>query len=163
MWFIWFHVFFFFVRLLVRLQPKFKLFSWFKRLFLCCESIFKFHFLQVFWSCWIYPSFHNFLPFPPEPCFQSKNTTSCFLWGVFFSPLRLFAINVTWDTEWQNNDNLFWGRTIFPELNEQYMWGMNNMFACLPIGLCQCHSNICTRMFLNVRIGNLTNRSQKAN
>lgn len=30
----------------------------------------------------------------------------------FLHPVRLFAVNVTWDAEWQNNDSLFWGRAI---------------------------------------------------
>lgn len=30
----------------------------------------------------------------------------------FFWLVKLFSVNVTWDTEWQNNDNPFWGRAI---------------------------------------------------
>lgn len=53
-------------------------------------------------------------------CF-SVTLSSINLWLLFFcpffQPLSLFALNVTWDAEWQNNDSFFfsfffWGRAI---------------------------------------------------
>lgn len=58
----------------------------------------------------------------------------------FFPPaVRLFAVNVTWETEWQNNDNFFWGWAISPNWMSRMCadWTICALASWFPARLCQ--------------------------